>query len=231
MSDHNTPIDPNDEREQYGDEVLGKALKVSAVVFVGLAVVAGLVYYLGRPEETVVEERVTPLEAPVAQAAPEADVPRTPFVDVTKEMGIGFVHQNGAVGDKLLPESMGGGVAFFDFDSDGDPDLLFVNGTSWPEQRRTGGAATTAALYRNDRGRFVDVTRGSGLDVPVYGMGAATADYDGDGLVDVFLTAVGSNHLFRNLGGGRFEDVTTRAGVGGDSGPVELQRDLVRPRS
>ncbi|MCB9463943.1 MAG: CRTAC1 family protein [Candidatus Eisenbacteria bacterium] len=218
MSDLNTPIDPNDEREQYGDEVLGKALKVSAVVFVGLAVVAGLVYYLGRPEEAVVEERVTPLEAPVAQAMPEAEVPRTPFVDVTKQMGITFVHENGAVGDKLLPESMGGGVAFFDFDSDGDPDLLFVNGTPWPEQRKTGAAATTAALYRNDRGKFVDVTRGSGLDVPIYGMGVATADYDGDGLVDVFFTAVGSNHLFRNLGGGKFEDVTKRAGVGGDAG-------------
>jgi hypothetical protein len=141
------------------------------------------------------------------------------FTDVTAGSGVGFHHYNGAAGAKLLPETMGGGVGLFDFDGDGDADLLLINGRSWDDK----GPATTAGLYRNDtvRGgpiRFVDVTEGSGLDVVLYGMGMAFGDYDGDGLVDVYVTAVGVNRLFRNLGGGKFEDVTSGLGVGGEEG-------------
>jgi hypothetical protein len=139
------------------------------------------------------------------------------FRDVSDDAGLDFVHENGARGDKLLPETMGAGAAFFDYDADGDPDLLFVNGRPWPD----GGepdAHPTAALYRNDgAGHFEDVSAGSGLDAPLYGMGVAVADYDGDGWTDLFLTAVGENRLLRNVGG-RFHDVTDSAGVAGEVG-------------
>ncbi len=147
-----------------------------------------------------------------------AAVPTVSFTDVTREAGIQFVHVNGAIGEKLLPETMVGGVAFFDFDNDGSPDLLFVNSTRWPwDNAAAGSPKPTMALYRNDgKGRFTDVTAGSGLDVSFYGMGAAVGDYDNDGLVDLFITGVGENHLFHNLGGGKFEDITARAGLTND---------------
>jgi hypothetical protein len=147
--------------------------------------------------------------ASVAAAAP----PNVRFTDVTEVAGIHFRHNNGAFGEKYLPETMGSGVAFFDFDADGDQDLLFVNGMDWPGHRT--GAPSTAALYRNrGDGTFEDVTRGSGLDREIYGMGVAIGDYDGDGDPDVYLTALGPNVLLRNDGEGRFTDVTRAAGVG-----------------
>lgn len=154
-------------------------------------------------------------------AAAEHLVPPVRFTDITREAGITFVHESGAAGEKLLPETMGGGVAFFDFDGDGDQDLLFVNGMRWPwDPDAADQVPATAALYRNDTPpggpvRFTDITAGSGLEVPLYGMGVAIGDYDGDGLPDVYLTAVGGNRLFRNLGGGKFADVTDGTGTGG----------------
>ena len=98
---------------------------------------------------------------------------------------------------------MGGGVAFFDYDNDGNQDLLFINSTEWPWHTSEGKPRPTMALYHNDgSGHFTDVTKGSGLDVRFYGMGVAVGDYDNDGLPDVFITAVGGNHLFHNEGGG-----------------------------
>jgi len=146
------------------------------------------------------------------------------FVDVTETAGIRFSHTSGAFGKKYLPETMGSGVAFFDFDGDGDQDLLFVNGTSWPwapEPWRRGperkGARATAALYRNrGNGTFEDVTAGSGFDREVFGMGAAIADYDRDGDPDVYLTCLGPNLLFRNDGGGKFTERGREAGVADD---------------
>ncbi len=126
------------------------------------------------------------------------------FVDVTAASGVTFTHANGAAGKKLLPETMGAGVAVLDFDGDGRNDLYFVNGPGGPGH-----------LYRNrGNGTFEDVTAGSGLDVPVQGMGAAVGDFDNDGRPDLFVTAVGGCRLFHNVGG-RFEDVTEKAGVGG----------------
>jgi enediyne biosynthesis protein E4 len=141
-----------------------------------------------------------------------AQIPNARFTDITTESGLKFAHVNGAHGEKLLPETMGGGVAFLDFDNDGAPDLLFVNSTSWPWDTNAAKARPTMALYRNDgKGHFIDVTAGSGLDVSFYGMGVAVGDYDNDGLVDVFITGVGENRLFHNAGAGKFEDVTARA--------------------
>src|SRR5438477_10318344 len=146
------------------------------------------------------------------------EIPLAKFTDITAEAGITFSHVNGAYGDKLLPETMGGGVAFFDFDNDGAQDLLFVNSSYWPWHVPAGEKLPTAALYHNDgKGHFTDVTAGSGLDVSFYGMGVAIGDYDNDGFDDVYITGVGGNHLFHNEGGGKFKEVTLAAGVGGDT--------------
>jgi hypothetical protein len=152
----------------------------------------------------------------VGVAADETPVAR--FTDVTREAGIGFTHINGAYGDKLLPEAMGGGVAFFDYDNDGAQDLLFINSTYWPGHAPDAKAPPTLALYHNDgHGHFTDATKASGLEVPCYGMGVAVGDYDNDGLVDIFVTAVGGNHLFHNQGQGKFREVTSEAGVAGSA--------------
>lgn len=133
------------------------------------------------------------------------------FTDVTAQSGVRFVHNSGAFGRKYLPETIGSGGLVFDMDGDGSQDLLLINSMSWPGRA---GAKSYPALYRNTgKGRFADVTRGSGLDVELYGIGGAAADFDNDGNVDVYVTALGGNRLFKNLGGGKFIDVTKKAGV------------------
>ncbi len=133
------------------------------------------------------------------------------FKDVTAQAGISFVHNNGAFGKKWMPETYGSGCVFFDMDGDGRQDLLLVNGSRFPGQP---GDVTTSRLYRNlGGGRFADVTKGSGLDVEILGMGGAAGDIDGDGLMDLAVTEARGVRLFRNLGGGRFADVTERNGI------------------
>ena len=135
------------------------------------------------------------------------------LVDVTRAAGIDFRHFNGAYGDKLLPETMGSGCAFLDYDADGWQDLLFVNGTAWPGRR---GPRSTLRLYRNNRdGTFSDVTARAGLDLELYGMGVAVGDFNNDGFPDLFVTCVGQSRLFRNTGKGTFVDVTRAAGLAG----------------
>jgi len=135
------------------------------------------------------------------------------LADVTAAAGIQFRHNSGAFGAKYLPETLGPGCAFFDYDADGWLDILLVNGTNWPGQR---GERSTMKLYRNNRnGTFTDVTAAAGLAVEMYGMGVAVGDYNNDGLPDLLVTAVGQNRLFQNTGRGRFLDVTEKAGLGG----------------
>ena len=135
------------------------------------------------------------------------------FQDVTAKAGIHFVHNNGAFGKKFLPETVGPGVAFIDYDNDGWPDIFLVNGTDWPGH---GQKHTTPKLYHNNHdGTFTDVTHKAGLDVEMYGIGVAVGDYDNDGYDDLFVTAYGQSHLFHNNGNGTFTDVTQKAGLGG----------------
>jgi hypothetical protein len=166
----------------------------------------------------VVKPTVAAPVAPVRPVEVKAEtLPAVKFVDITHEAGIRFRHYNGALGDKLLPETMGAGVAFLDYDQDGDQDLFFVNSSAWPNHEVK--PAPTQALYRNDgKGHFEDVTKAAGLDKTFYGQGVAVGDYDNDGDPDLYVTAIGGGHLFRNDGKGHFEDVTEQANARGVNG-------------
>ena len=131
------------------------------------------------------------------------------FRDVTRRAGIHFLHNNGAFGKKYLPETMGPGVAFIDYDNDGWPDIFLVNGTDWPGQP---AKHSTPKLYHNNHdGTFTEVTHKAGLDIEIFGMGVAVGDYDNDGYDDLFITAMGQSRLFHNNGNGTFSDVTQKA--------------------
>ena len=140
--------------------------------------------------------------------------PHVKFVDVTKGAGLDFKHFTGAFGKRYMPETMGSGCAFLDFDNDHQLDILLINGKSWKDRN----PSPTSKLYRNlGNGRFVDVTDAANLAIPMYGMGAAIADYDNDGDSDIYLTNLDHNRLFRNNADGTFTDVTEIAAVGSET--------------
>ncbi len=151
----------------------------------------------------------------LAGCGPRLGSPERPLLleDVAAQSGIHFRHTNGASGRSYLPETIGSGCAFLDYDGDGHPDLFLVNSGALPGYK--GRGPFYPALYRGDgRGHFTDVTRAAGLAFECYGIGCAVGDYDNDGHPDLYVTALGPNHLFRNNGDGTFTDVTRQAGVG-----------------
>ena len=148
-------------------------------------------------------------ETPEPTPQGPARIPVT-FTDVTAEAGIEFMHYNGRSGRKFLPETLGSGAGFFDYDNDGDQDIFLVNSRPWSGR----GAGITSKLYRNEGdGRFADVTRQAGLAISMYGLGVAAADYDNDDFTDLYVTVLDGDRLFRNRGDGTFEDVTRAAGI------------------
>jgi enediyne biosynthesis protein E4 len=154
-------------------------------------------------------------EAPRPQTAEaEETTPPIRFTDVTTTAGLSFVHENGSSTERYLPETMGAGVAFFDFDGDDRPDLFFADGVAVTTAARGGGAKPAGRLYRNrGDGTFEDVTEGAGLGSAFLAMGTAVGDFDNDGRTDLFVSGVGAQRLYRNLGGGEFEDATASAGL------------------
>jgi len=164
-----------------------------------------------KPKDSTAEQSPAEVQAPAATEAPRYSGP-IQFTDVTAQAGINFKHNSGAFGKKYLPETVGSGCAFIDYDNDGWQDILLINSMSWPGHA---GPKSYPALYHNNKnGTFTDVTKEAGLAVEMYGLGCAVADYDNDGFDDIYITCLGANHLFRNLGNGKFQDVTAKAGVG-----------------
>jgi len=209
------PPPEDEELAPVDDRIIGKAIRASLVALAILIALFGAAVLLLQRKAPPAPPRMTTLSSPASPDRPQAEVPAARFTDITRESGVTFTHVNGAYGEKLLPETMGGGVAFLDYDDDGAQDLLFINSAYWPGHLPAGKAQPTLALFHNDgHGHFTEATSGSGLDVTVYGMGVAVGDYDNDGLVDVFVTAVGGNRLFHNEGQGKFHEVTMEAGFG-----------------
>src|SRR5262245_711825 len=177
-------------RQQAHFQRLG--LWVILVLGIGASLGFGLVWLRSREQVPA----PAPVAGPVLPRAPaDTSVPVTTptirFTDVTATAGIVFTHVAGATGNKWYPETIGAGVAFLDYDGDGWPDIVLINGTYWPQQRDTavGQAEPTLRLYRNrGDGTFEDVTQRAGLAIPLYGMGVAAADYDNDGDTDLVVT-------------------------------------------
>jgi hypothetical protein len=183
---HVPPTEPDsDETGRYDDSVIGRALQWSVAAVVVIALLAAAAWFwLGR-QTPAPAPRMTQLAAPTAAPSGLAQAPTVKFTDVTEAAGIRFSRFNGAEGEKLLPETMGGGGAFLDYDGDGDQDLFLVNGAPWPWSKAPNppSPTPTQALYQNEgNGQFREATQGSGLDLSAYGMGAACGDFDNDGL-------------------------------------------------
>ncbi|MGB5260078.1 MAG: CRTAC1 family protein [Gammaproteobacteria bacterium] len=177
-------------------------------------IVATAMLWLQHEDDVPVQLNEATLTGPVVDdATDEPQPPVVGYTDITQQAGITFTHTNGAYGEKLIPEAIGSGLAFIDYDNDGDQDLLLVNSNWFPGQAQAD--TPTQALYRNDgRGHFTDVSQATGLAFTCYGMGVAVGDYDNDGWTDIYITALGRNHLLRNRQGS-FVDVTESSNTGG----------------
>ncbi len=192
---------------------------VPIIVVIGL----GIAILFWKPKKEQSNDTPKFSEAKVRESIP---VPEVRFTDVTKAMGINFKHFSGITKEKLLPETMGSGVAFCDFDGDGLPDLLFLNCRPWPGKSAGEAKLPTMTMYRNlGKNQFQDVTMEYGLNIPLYGMGIAVGDYDNDGYNDFIVTCIGKHHLFHNEKGKRFVDVTDSIGIAMGQDLPEIKYD------
>jgi hypothetical protein len=202
--------------------------KIGLVVLAFAAIAAGGWFGISALLAKKPVENPRPDPAPIGKSD-KTSTPVVKFTDVTNKAGIQFLHVNGAFGMKLLPETMGSGVAIFDFDNDGRPDILFINSRPWPGDKLSEPAPTMKLYHNNGDGTFEDVTEKMGLAIPLYGMGVTVGDFDNDGWTDIYVTAIGGSKLFRNVDGKRFVDVTEEAGVGdGGLWPNVSRADFLR---
>ena len=213
----NLARDSDDIEDQADDAMVGTAVFWSVAALIPVLLAGSAVYFwMNHKPEVQVENRAKESAISKLRATQSIDIPQFAWTDVTDAAGLDFVHCNGHSPEKLLPETMGGGVACWDFDQDGHTDLLFTNSCYWDDARNK-LEQPSVALYRNrGDGTFENVTKQVGLEVMGYGMGVAIGDYNGDGWPDVFLSYLGKNRLFRNESGKTFVDVTDEAGVAGD---------------
>lgn len=221
MSFTSSGSNPNSDGKSQPDgrasrSLLPLQIGIMTVVLTTMVVASFLIYRMFYPP-------IPPVTRPPifdqVKKREEFPVPEVRFTDITREAGIQFKHINGAFGKKLLPETMGSGVAFLDFNNDGRQDLLLISSTTWPGDPM-GPVGSSLQLYRNNGdNKFTNVTREMGLEVDLYGMGVTVGDYDNDGWQDIMITAVGGNRLYRNREGKGFEDVTTQAGLAGPGMP------------
>ena len=210
------------ESDAIEDEVISTDGTVISQAFrwslLGLVVLGGVAFGVatllsdqaGEVEEIIERD---PIVGPGRLVTVAEEQPPLPFVDITDAIGVSFVHDSGATGEKLLPETMVGGVAWFDMDGDQDPDLLLTGGRAWPWDNAD-REVRSLGLYRNDAGQFVDVTAGSGFPQDAYVMGPAIGDVDGDGDLDVFLSCLGQDRLLLNESG-TFSEVPNAGGAAG----------------
>jgi len=199
--------------QHSGEDIIRRAFKRSLLTIAIMAIAGFAIFQLTRnkPEpEPVTQEQI---KAPVITQQETTEVPEIIFTDITRDAGIDFVHTNGAYGDRLLPETMGGGGGFIDYDNDGDLDIILINASYWPDKPQND--IPTSRLYNNDgSGHFSDVSTSAGLAINSYGMGLAVGDYDNDGWDDIYITTLNRNHLLHNEHG-KFVDVSEAAGVAG----------------
>jgi enediyne biosynthesis protein E4 len=166
--------------------------------------------------------RITAQEIQKSAAAPSSDTTPGLFVDITQKSGMNFRYQASHTSKKYLIETMGAGVALFDYDNDGRLDIFLVNGAPLDDPtplgtipKKSGSMFWNRLYHQKADGTFEDVTQKAGLQGEGYGMGVAVGDYDNDGYEDLYVTGFGGNHLYHNNGNGTFTDVTAKAGVGG----------------
>ena len=185
-----------------------------ALQFTSILLMAGLpTLFALRPDAQEVSKQET--------GTPPKDTPAH-FVDITKKSGVNFLYQSSHTCRKYLIETMGAGVALFDYDNDGRLDIFLVNGAPLTDPtpkgtipQKTGPAYWNQLYHQKADGSFEDVTEKAGLHGEGYGMGVAVGDYDNDGFEDLYVTALGGNRLYHNNGDGTFTDVTDKAGVKG----------------
>jgi tetratricopeptide (TPR) repeat protein len=191
--------------------VMGQSQRLSRLV-ASLVLMALTLAGCGDPTPSPPAATPSSTKVSASQAAAVPQPAAIRFTDVTAAAGVVFRHEAGASGKKWYPETMGAGGGFFDYDGDGLPDILLINGRRWPGERQS--PEPTLRLYRNrGDGTFADMTEAAGLNVPFYGMGFVAADYDNDGDQDLLVTGSGGNLFFINNGDGTFTEATAKVGL------------------